>query len=233
MEIKHIFQRSEKKYKITAAQYEQLYAIIKQYMYLDEYGRHTINNIYYDNDTFDLTLRSMDKPLYKEKFRIRCYGLATPQTPLFLELKKKHDGIVYKRRATLSQQETYHFLQDYTQSSSQILKEIAFTFQQYHLKPKMFIAYERMAYTNQESELRITFDQNIRYRLHNLNFHNDTHETTFLQDNDYLMEIKCKHSIPLWLSKALSDLQIYPTSYSKVGNCFQHILKKGELSYVK
>ena len=44
-------------------------------MSVDSYGKHTIGNVYYDTDTYELITRPVEKPKYKEKFRIRSYGI--------------------------------------------------------------------------------------------------------------------------------------------------------------
>ena len=79
-------------------------------MALDPYGRTVIRNLYLDTESYRLIRRSIEKPVYKEKMRIRCYGPAHPDSPVFVELKKKYKKVVYKRRLSLPEQGQQHML---------------------------------------------------------------------------------------------------------------------------
>ena len=85
-----VFKRYEKKYMLTKEQYESFKEDIDDFMKIDEYGLSTICNIYYDTVDYKLISRSIEKPIYKEKIRLRSYGIPTPDSTVFLELKKKY-----------------------------------------------------------------------------------------------------------------------------------------------
>lgn len=219
-----IFQRSEIKYLISEQQYQKIISVFKDRIHLDKYGRSLICNIYYDTDTYLLIRRSLEKPVYKEKLRIRNYNLSSPY---FLELKKKYKSVVYKRRVTFSKDKLNQFLLN-KNSNSQIEEEIAYFFKFYEdLKPKMFISYNREAYYG-ENDLRITFDFDLLYRDYDLDLDKGAYGKKILNDNIILMEIKVNNAFPLWLSKFLSEEKIYSTSFSKYGKAYM-LLQKGEM----
>lgn len=222
-----IFQRYEKKYMLTASQYNALQCCLEGRMRPDEYGKYTIRNLYYDTDSYDLIRMSLEKPVYKEKFRMRSYGSPNKGNPVFLELKKKYDGVVYKRRATLSYDEAKRFLKTgcSDEKDSQIMDEIRYFMRLYPIQKKVFLCYDRTALSGMEdSELRITFDTNIRFRQTNLSLDSGTWGTAILEPGKLLMEIKVPGVFPVWLSRTLSELQIFPTSFSKYGTCYSQYI---------
>ena len=105
MAFQTVFKRYELKYMLTLEQKQKVLAAMAPYMKLDNYGRTTIRNIYYDTDTYLLVRRSIEKPAYKEKLRIRSYSQAEPDSTVFVELKKKYKHVVYKRRISLPEEE--------------------------------------------------------------------------------------------------------------------------------
>ncbi|MDO4295400.1 MAG: polyphosphate polymerase domain-containing protein [bacterium] len=222
-----IFKRYEKKYLLTAEQYEWIRLELTGHMTMDDYGRHTISNIYFDTEQFELIQHSIKKPVYKEKLRLRAYGKVSEGSLVFVELKKKYDGIVYKRRVQLSLEEANAYLYEgkYPQKDSQILREIDYAYSFYRLLPKMFIAYDRIAlFGNEDEQLRVTFDENIRYRKEDLELLKGSHGSTLLPVGVVLMEVKIPGAMPVWMSHLFSELGIYPTSYSKYGACYKREL---------
>lgn len=224
---KFTFQRVEKKYLLTTGQQALLLADIGGQIKPDKYCRYPISSIYYDTDRWDLIRMSIEKPAYKEKLRMRSYGRATAETPVFLELKKKLQGVVYKRRITLPYRDAEEILLDPAMShpSGQILREMRYFCELYPVKKKVLLCYQREAYAGVEDpELRITFDTGIRFRQHSLRLDGDMRGTEILPYGKALMEIKAMGSMPLWLTAALSRHGIFPTSFSKYGTCFRQFI---------
>lgn len=225
-----VFERTEKKYLITKEQYLKLRDKWVNKQIDDDYGLSTICNVYYDNDEYRLVRTSNEKPDYKEKFRLRSYGIPTADSIVFLEIKKKVQGVVYKRRIHMSYKEAMLFLSDssFKVSDTQKEKEIKYMFQLYDLKPKMFIAYDRIAtYNIDDVNLRVTFDFNIRNREENVELINGDYGNCILSDDWILMEIKANQAMPLWMVKDLETLNIKPTSFSKYGNFYkQKVIKE-------
>jgi hypothetical protein len=226
--IIYVLKRAEKKYLLSRDKYLSLLERIKEYFEPDRYAFYTICNIYYDTDDYQLIRTSIEKPKYKEKLRIRSYGTVQDTDPVFVELKRKYKGTVFKRRGSLSLQEAIMYL-DYgikPEEDDQILREIDYFINFYKPKPKFFISYERAAYVCSENrDIRLTFDSNILSRDYDLDLRKGVYGTPLLEENMYLMELKVPYSIPFWLARTLSELEIYPTSFSKYGNVYKKYLE--------
>lgn len=221
-----IFERHEKKYLLSQGQYGMLIKPLLEHIGEDEYGLHTVCSLYYDTDDYLLARRSLDKPAYKEKLRLRSYGAPSPEDTVYLELKKKLNGISYKRRVPMTLHDAMQCSYGATlEHSGQILDEIGWFIQRYHLTPKVMLFYERIAlYGADDSRLRITFDQNIRWRDERLNFADGDYGTRLLPPGEYLMEIKLPGAFPCWMSRLLSEQGIYPVSFSKYGKVYSEIM---------
>ncbi|MGN1417680.1 MAG: polyphosphate polymerase domain-containing protein [Oscillospiraceae bacterium] len=231
MDYQSTFRRKELKYLLTSQQYNMLRELISPYMTEDRYGLHTICSIYFDTDDDRLIRSSLEKPLYKEKLRLRSYGVPeSDDAEVFMELKKKYKGIVYKRREglTLSAAESY-IQSGQVPTASQIFREIEYFRSYYSAYPKVFIAYDRIAMTGiEDKSLRMTFDFDIRCRRDELSLRAGDHGHKLTSDGSTLLEIKISGAVPLWLSSALAQLKIYPVSFSKYGQFFTKELK-GEI----
>lgn len=226
-DYQNVFKRVEKKYMLTKEQYESLRKILDIYMKADDYGLHTINNIYYDTNDYKLIRASLDKPVYKEKLRLRSYGTPTDESQVFLEIKKKYKGIVYKRRASMTLNEARKYLEENEtpDNKSQIINEIDWFLKSYKLYPKAYVAYDRIAmYGKENKDLRITFDFNIRCRDRQLDLSKGPYGQQILKKDNVLMEIKIPNVMPMWLSEALDELKIYSTSFSKYGTYYKEYL---------
>lgn len=224
MKNNEIFERIEKKYMLNEEQYEALQNRIKDYMMADNYGLHTICNVYYDTDNYELIRTSIEKPPYKEKLRIRSYGIPKEQDKTFIEIKKKYDGIVYKRRIQLSLKDARKYLEHGIKPAkdSQILREIDYFMKFYHPVKQMYIAYDRIAmFGIEDDSIRITFDRNIRSREYDLDLGKGDYGELLLDKGSILMEVKVAGAYPLWMVDVLSDLKIYPTSFSKYGTIYK------------
>ncbi len=227
--IQKVFNRYEKKYMLTRKQYEAIRQRMEPYMEKDQYGLHTIRNIYYDTEDDELIRTSLEKPKYKEKFRVRCYGEPNAESNYFLEIKKKYKGIVNKRRIVMKPQEAKAYLEngEKPKEQSQIFREVDYVWNHYQLMPKVYLAYDRIAlFGKEDAEFRVTFDQNIRSRDFDLLLEKDTDTTKLLKDGYYLMEVKISNAMPLWFVKVLTELEIHSTSFSKYGNVYRRNLEK-------
>ena len=228
MPFQTVFKRYELKYLLTPEQKEKVLAAMQPYMELDQYGRTTIRNLYYDTDTYLLIRRSIEKPAYKEKLRIRSYSRASTDSTVFVELKKKYKHVVYKRRISLPYTDAAAWLskERHPDKHTQIANEIDYFLEYYgSLHPTVFLSYEREAfYCNDGSDFRVTFDDNILCRQKDLSLASDIYGTPILPENRVLMEIKCSGGIPLWMTHALSEEKIYKTSFSKYGTAYTMLI---------
>ena len=224
----NVMKRTELKYRLSKEQVAYFESKILEHMEVDAYGLTSIASLYYDTPDYRLINRSIEKPKFKEKLRLRSYGLAKKDSPLFLEIKRKNDGIVYKRRAKVNQA----IMDEYISHSkgigdSQIERELHAFLRNYGvLEPKYLIVYDRVAYFEKDGDLRITIDHNPRYRTDDLDLQTSMEGTPLLEEGEAILEVKVQHSLPLWLSEILSKGKIYQTSFSKVGTAHQKEMRK-------
>ena len=223
-----VFKRYELKYLLTQEQKQIVLQAMEPYMQLDKYGRTTIRNIYYDTDDYLLIRRSIEKPVYKEKLRIRSYKRAKPESTVFVELKKKYQSVVYKRRISLPEKGAMEWINKdhHCHDGTQIASEIEYFIDYYKtLHPVVFLSYEREAYyCTDGSDFRVTFDDTILCRQEDLSLEAEVHGTPLLPENTVLMELKCAGGIPLWMTKVLSQQHIYKTSFSKYGTAYRTMI---------
>lgn len=228
MAVQTVFKRYELKYILSQRQKETVLAAMEPYMQLDDYGRTTIRNIYYDTADHLLIRRSIEKPVYKEKLRIRSYAQAKADSAVFVELKKKYDSVVYKRRLSLPEQQAADWAAGRMSCpvDSQISREIDYFLAIYRgLQPAVFLSYEREAYFSKDgSDFRVTFDDTILCRQQDLTLQSPAYGRALLPEGEVLMEIKCSGGIPLWLTAVLSREKIYKTSFSKYGRAYETMI---------
>lgn len=233
MEAQKIFKRYEMKYLITPEQRQRIEAVLADRANPDLRGSTTVRNVYFDTPDHLLIRRSIEKPIYKEKLRLRSYHRATAQSEVFVELKKKYQGVVYKRRVNLPEQQAMAWLcgSAAPPQKDQISREVAYFLTLYPLlAPRVFLSYDRSAYFALDDPFfRITFDENICARQEQLSLTQAPGGTLLLPRECCLMELKSPGSIPLWMAQLLSREGIYKTSFSKYGVAYrQLIFKRGK-----
>ena len=229
-----VFKRTEKKYLLTREQYEQLSVRLGEYMKKDKYFESDIMSVYYDTPDYRLIRASLDKPVFKEKVRLRTYGVPDGNSTAFLEYKRKYKGIVYKRRTFMSLDNVLRFIdgEKVEENNPQIENELRYAFRLYEgLAPRMLISYHRLAYSGiEDPNLRITFDDRIIYRGYDLDLRNGIYGRELLKEGERLMEIKIPNAMPLWLSHILDELKIYPASFSKYGKAYITLMMENRLN---
>lgn len=232
--MKKLFERKELKYILTDQQKEEFLKLIRNDILPDQYPEYSIRSIYYDTDGYDLFRKSLDKPDYKEKLRLRSYQNATQkEDPVFLEIKKKFNGVVYKRRVDFDLEHAEEFLEHPSRESISH-KEMATLLRRYPVKPKVYVRYDREAYVwKDDPDFRITFDDNIRYRLKDLELKDKREDELLLQKGLYIMEVKSNVNFPMAFVKALEEVGARPASFSKVGQVYKEkILKRSSAERV-
>ena len=223
-----VMKRFEVKYLLTKEQVKYFVDKIKDYMTVDKYGLTQIASLYYDTPNYRLIRESLEKPEYKEKIRLRSYGLANSTSKVYLELKRKYDGVVYKRRKEMNIDDANNFFDKKKRFvDNQIGKEITY-FRDYYdsLVPSCLIIYDRVAYYQKDGDLRLTIDYNPRFRFDDLNLTKSMNGTSLLEDGGAILEIKVQESIPLWLSKILNEGKIYKNTFSKYGEAYKRKIKE-------
>lgn len=237
---KEVFNRVEKKYVLSEAKKNNIIAALQDYMDADKYNSagkpYTISNIYYDTDDNHLIQSSVSKPLYKEKLRLRGYGIPGAGDMVFLEIKKKYKGVVNKRRTRLELEEAKRFIEtrEIPQGKSyvniQVLREIEYFMSRYDLKPKLYLAYDRLAFFDKsDSDFRVSFDTNIRTRRYDLNLDAGDYGERMFDDDTWLMEVKINKNLPLWFARLLSENEVYHNSFSKYGTEYARFVGQGRI----
>ncbi len=230
-----VFNRYEKKYLIDCDTFKRLTEVIALHMRQDKYNRdgrlYNIANIYYDTPDDELIRTSIEKPAYKEKLRLRSYGVVRREDEVFLEIKKKYEGIVNKRRTKLKLAEAYRLTGEGIEPGEapyinrQVLREIQYFLKVYNLEPKVYLSYDRMAFFDRDDDdFRVTFDTNIRTRRYDLGLELGNHGEPLLDRGIWLMEVKSSKAAPLWFTSMLTELSVYPTSFSKYGTEYKKYL---------
>ena len=236
MAYQKVFKRHELKFIVTKEQKAKILRAMEPHMVPDRYGRSIIRTIYFDTDDYILARHSIAKPDFKEKLRIRSYARADHESTVFVELKRKYDHVVYKRRVAMPE----HAAMAWTKAaalgnpgktiSPQMRDEIDYFISYYgHLKPAAFLSYDREAFRmrakdSADADFRVTFDENILFRDHDLSLTSEPYGERILEDGKVLMELKCSGGIPLWMVKVLSDEHIYKTSFSKYGTAYMNFI---------
>ena len=223
-----VMRRVEMKYLLDARQTTFLRRSLEGHMAEDAFGLTTIASLYYDTPNYRLVRASLEKPEFKEKLRLRAYGRADDRSPVYLELKRKAGGVVYKRRVqtTLPRAEAFFRGEGELCEPGQIRREIE-AFRRYYgeLRPACVILYERTAYFQPEGDLRLTIDRNPRYRMEDLDLTAPPEGTPLLSPGSTILEIKVQGAMPLWLSSILSRGGICKTSFSKYGEAYSRMVR--------
>lgn len=230
-----VFNRYENKFLMDDTAYGRILDRLLDDMELDEYNKthefYTISNIYYDTKDNYLIRTSVSKPLYKEKLRLRAYGIPGPDSKVYLEIKKKFNGLTNKRRTSIRLDAAYDFVNTGIKPeikenmNRQVVNEIEYLLSLYRPEPKLYLAYDRKAlFGRGGQDLRITFDTNIRTRREELRLESGDHGEALLEPGQWLMEVKVGKSIPCWLSQLLSDYRIYSIGFSKYGREYNRYL---------
>lgn len=239
---KKIFDRIEKKCLITAKQKRSMLKAINQHMQKDHYFESEVFNIYLDTDNYDLIIKSIDQPTFKEKLRARSYG---GYNKVFFEIKTKLRGkdnnVGYKRRVCVTKKEyrdivkhkakVFDIVAEHTDDKSdlQIAKEIDYLIDLFQLEPRILVAYTRESYQGEDG-LRITFDENLKYRIKTVTFAKNKSDKNFFEDQkNIIMEIKAHGVLPLWLVRQLSAERIFPEQFSKVGKIYEKLRKENNV----
>lgn len=224
-----VFNRHEIKYLLTDDLYHKIKPVLEEYMEVDAHSRngdfYNICNVYYDTPNHDIIRKSIDKPSYKEKLRLRSYGVVGSGDRVYLEIKKKFNGFVNKRRSSLILSEACEYIRTKDKPAQkpymnlQVLNEIDYMLHKYPLQPMLFLSYDRNAlFGKEDPSFRITFDTNIRTRRDEVGLTIGTQGELLIPKGLWIMEAKAENAVPLWFAKLLSSYKLYPTSFSKYGS---------------
>ena len=234
MPVQTVFERNEKKFLLAKHQLAGLLAQLSPHMAQDSYGLHTICSLYLDTPDGHFARLQADKPTYREKLRLRSYGVPTNNSTVYLELKKKLAGVTYKRRMPLPLCEAKAYLQMGVAPTftGQVFGEIDWFMHQYQPKPRTVVCYDRIAlYGLTDAALRVTFDDNARFRDTQLDLARGDWGQPLTAPGTILMEVKTIGAMPVWLARILSQNGLYAQSFSKFGGASQSITQQEVCQY--
>ncbi|MBU9713515.1 polyphosphate polymerase domain-containing protein [Evansella tamaricis] len=222
-----IFSRYELKYLISFEVYQQLAQKLQERMTFDKYGsddgKYNIISLYFDSPDKRIYYETRNKLRFRQKLRLRIYNSATLEDNAFFEVKKKYKKRVSKRRTSIVLGDAYKYISDQIEegqkiriSNPQIFNEIDSFRNLYNLKPENIVSYDRQAFVGVEDmDLRVTFDYNLKCRNNDLRIENGPDGYNFVDPNLVVLEVKVDHSVPLWLSRLLSEYRCPKKSVSK------------------
>ena len=231
-----VFNRYEHKYRLNKEQFDEIVKVLDEHMTPDKYNKdhkpYTIANVYYDTEDNELIRRSLAKPEYKEKLRLRSYGVPGHEDKVFLEIKKKIGGIVTKRRVSMTLADSDAYFADRTKPAfdkyitEQVFRELDVFLDNYPIAPKQYISYQREAFFGKhDHDFRLTFDRKITERRYDLGLNYESYGNYIIGADQRLMEVKVSNAIPDWLVGKMSELGIFKTSFSKYGRAYQNFVK--------
>lgn len=228
--------RYENKYVITDKKKDIILPSLLRYMEFDKYcvgdKDYPIYSLYFDTKNNDVVRRSVQKPYYKEKLRLRSYKLnPNDNDTVFLEIKKKIGGIVNKRRVVLTYKQAVNFIKygkvpQLSGIQKQIMNEICYYISLHPIEKTVLIHYDRNAlFGKDDKSLRITFDRNLTADGNTDILHTENEGNFIVVPDTRIMEIKISGATPIWLSEILTENHIYRSSFSKFGRNFQNETK--------
>lgn len=243
MAAQMVFERYEKKYILDRKAVSAIKNAMAGRLILDKYGKTTIANLYFDSEEYKVIQSSMEATTYKAKLRVRSYGRVKEGGMVFVELKKKYEGIVYKRRVEIPEFPAMDWLcaggalppidtreKEEQPNYRRIGKEIddfRFRYGDAAILPRVYLSYEREAYapvSTSGEDIRITFDTNILARDYDLSLRSEAYGEPVLDPDFTVMEVKIPKfgSMPIWLCRCLSENCVMPDSFSKYGTYFRN-----------
>ena len=232
------FARVETKYMLTLPQAEILQqGLFRRGFRRMNFGSPRVQSLYYDSSDYRLIRASLERPAYKEKLRLRAYGDSGGLSKGYVEIKKKYNGVVYKRRTAMGLQEVSEALclGRLPAEAGQVGREASWMLQHYGLVPAAVITYDRDAwFCETDPGVRITFDRNLSFRRRFLDLNACVPGLPLLREDLRLVEIKTNGTCPLWLARLLYEASAQRTHFSKYGLAYRnYILPDSEGSGAK
>lgn len=246
-------ERIEEKYLLTRSEKNALMKAINKRLKHDTYYKEEVLSLYLDTANFDLAIKSLDRPNFRTKIRIRAYNIPKRSTKVFFEVKSKlavgKQKVGNKRRLIIPLKDFYAYLKsgdglertaaiisDGDPQQIQVAKELNYLFKIYNLRPQVLIASNRTAFVGKEyPNFRLTFDENLRFRTTNLKLEKGGNGEKYFPTaqnpkRNIIMEAKTMRAMPPWFVAELSKLKIYPTRFSKYGKIYQLIKERNQIN---
>ena len=216
--VELLFDRYELKYLVHAKQAAALLDDLEPYVKRDKNagadGYYKITSLYLDSPELAAYWEKLDGEKYRRKVRVRTYGAGAADA--FIEIKQRLNLGVAKRRTKLPVAAAESTLRALCtgrhEPGDAVLDEVYVLAKTERLRPTVIVSYNRAAFFDAwRRDLRITFDRNLKYRVHDLSLQGDpTRGRWFLPPDWYVLEVKFDRILPSWLCTALNrhDLKL-------------------------
>jgi SPX domain protein involved in polyphosphate accumulation len=216
--------RFELKYRLTYFQYLKVRNAIRPYMTIDAFSRrapkncYLVRSLYFDTPDYHAYEQKMSGDCDRVKFRLRTYAAENSATnPIRVELKLREGNLTIKKSVFVSNDEYQHFIERHHWQNLQHPVTTEFERQSLSqgLNPVVLIEYDREGYdTRFTSDLRITFDHQVRSAHSSTLFPEHTFFQTFMP-RGIVLEIKFKESLPFWLNSLVRSQGLKVIANSK------------------
>lgn len=240
------FNRFELKYLLPIEHAGEFKKAIKSFLHVDSFGeegQYALTSLYYDTPDHRFYWEKIDGIKVRRKLRIRHYetrDAITPETPVFVEIKKRIDRVIIKKRAKMPYKDAVNLCNEgimpakFDPKDKKTLEEVQSMFHTYPLRPTLITSYFRHALigTHYDLGLRVTFDTNIRFRDHDLDLTSKNRGKFIIPPNIALMEIKANGAIPYWLTEMIGAHNIRLIRVSKYCAGLEAAKVKSKLNFI-
>ena len=237
--------RDEIKFKISKNMAEVLKQRLSLVMDIDTHSKESdntyhIRSIYFDDLDSTAFYEKVDGVEFRRKYRIRIYNL--DDSFIKLECKHKDNAKTYKESMTIDKSIAQRLINcdiddmiiDDLKGSSfygiddnevylnedNLLRKFVIEMKLRQLKPSIIVDYKRLAFTYPISDVRITFDYNVKSGNYGKDIFNPFIQTyEMLNENELVLEVKYNEILPAQIAKILSTVPTYRQAVSKFAIC--------------
>jgi len=227
------FSRFEFKYILPDNLRKEVESELRFFLQLDPYveqkpgKKYIVRSLYFDDPVFSCFSEKEDGMQHRYKFRHRTYtDDPLEECPSFLEIKGRHDALVFKHRIEVeSQRVNGRILTDRCETQailsgakeSDVLNKFRFDLMRKELGPVMLIDYRRRPYISKyDPEFRLTFDEKLYGTRTKQLFPNEWENKKALLLDRTVMEVKFRRQIPSWFHRIIQYFGLRRVSISKV-----------------
>ncbi len=233
MQNKLHFSRFEFKYILPNNLRREVESELLYFLQLDPYveqkpgKKYIVRSLYFDDPVFSCFCEKEDGMQHRYKFRHRTYtNDPGEECPSFLEIKGRHDALVFKHRIEVESQRIEGRIQTdrcETQAildgarESEVLNKFRFEHMRKSLRPVMLIDYYRRPYISKyDPEFRLTFDEQLYGTSTQHLYPKEWENPRALLPDKTVMEVKFRRQIPSWFHRIIQFFGLRRVSISKV-----------------
>jgi len=226
------FSRFEFKYLLPRELRSQVEAELSHFVELDPFVKkqegqtYLVRSLYWDDPDLTAFHDKNDGMMHRSKFRLRTYTFgAEDPTPRFLEIKGRHNNLVFKHRtpvemgpeqSALGGDQLTRFVTDHIADGPMQSQFLFQTFRR-QIRPYALIDYVRRPYISKfDPEFRLTFDEQLQATDTDRLFPKATSRTRRVAPGFTVMELKFRHHVPSWFHRIIQSYELRRRSFSKI-----------------